>query len=66
MCEDDTGVPIRCRINRFDFDRVGAKAMANLVAGEDDLLVRGDRVEGYYMIRVRRIRCLNSPGALDA
>lgn len=61
LCKDDTGVPVRCRIGRFDYKRLGLKAMSNIVAGEDDVLVRGRRVPGFQMIHVERIRCLNAP-----
>lgn len=64
VCKDDTGVPIRCRIGRFDYARLGAKAMSAIVAGEDDVLVRGRRVPGFQMIHVERIRCLNAPEKL--
>jgi DNA polymerase III alpha subunit len=65
VCKDDTGVPIRCRIGRFDYARLGVKAMTNIVAGEDDVLVRGRRVPGFQMIHVERIRCLNAPEKLQ-
>lgn len=64
VCKDDTGVPIRCRIGRFDYARLGVKAMSAIVAGEDDVLVRGRRVPGFQMIHVERIRCLNAPEKL--
>lgn len=61
VCKDDTGVPIRCRIGRFDYPKLGVKAMSNIVAGQDDILVRGRRVPGFQMIHVERIKCLNAP-----
>lgn len=64
VCKDDTGVPIRCRIGRFDYKKLGVKAMSNIVAGVDDILVRGRRVPGFQMIHVERIRCLNAPEKL--
>ena len=64
VCKDDSGVPIRCRIGRFDYARLGVKAMSNIVAGEDDVLVRGRRVPGFQMIHVERIKCLNAPEKL--
>lgn len=64
VCKDDSGVPIRCRVGRFDYRKFGAKAMESLVAGEDDVLVRGRRVPGFQMIHVVRIRCLNAPEKL--
>lgn len=64
VCKDDTGTPIRCRIGRFDYARLGARAMASIVAGEDDVLVRGRRVPGFQMIHVERVRCLNAPEKL--
>ncbi len=64
VCKDDSGVPIRCRIGRFDYAKLGIKAMSNIVAGADDVLVRGRRVPGFQMIHVERIRCLNAPEKL--
>lgn len=66
VLQDDTGAPIRCRIGRFDYARMGARAMERLVAGSDVLLVRGRRVPGYQMIHVERVRCLTRPEVLDA
>lgn len=65
VCADDTGTPVRCRIGRFDYKALGIKAMSNLVAGEDDVMVRGRRVPGFQMIHVERIRCLNAREKLE-
>jgi hypothetical protein len=65
-CNDDSGTPIRCRIDRHSYHRVGAPAMEKLVTGQDVVLVRGRRVPNYQMINVDRIRCLTRPEILDA
>jgi hypothetical protein len=59
VCRDDTGIPIICRIDRFDFERIGRKAANVLQVGVDDLLVRGRRVPGFPMIKVDRFKVLN-------
>lgn len=61
FCRDDTGVTIRCRIERKHYVVLGMQAMNNLIAGKDDILVRGRRVPGFQMINISRIRCLNAP-----
>jgi DNA polymerase III alpha subunit len=64
VVKDDTGIPIICRIDRFEFEEFGRKAIENLVAGEDVVLIRGDRIPGFSMIKVKRMMCLNRSDAL--
>lgn len=65
VLRDDTGTPIICRIGRFDYEPLGRRAIERLIAGEDVMLVRGQRVPGFSMIRVDRIKCLNRPEIFD-
>lgn len=65
VLKDDTGIPIICRIARFDYEPLGRLAMERLVPGEDVLLLRGKRVPGFQMIRVSRIKCLTDPSKLQ-
>lgn len=55
---DDTGVPVTCRVDRFDFEPLGRLALERLQIG-DVLLIRGQRVPGYSIIKTTRIKCLN-------
>ena len=65
VCKDDTGIPIICRIDRFNYEPNGRLALDHLVPG-DDLLIRGHRIPGFPMIKVERVRCLNRPEVFDA
>lgn len=62
---DDTGVPVTLRVDRFNWDAMGAYAAENLREG-DVLLVRGNRIPNFSMIKVKRWRCLNRPEAVEA
>ena len=64
VLKDDTGIPVICRIDRFDYEPLGRIALENLVVGEDVLLVRGRRVPNFSMITVDKIKCLNRTEAL--
>lgn len=55
---DDTGVPITVRVDRFDFEPLGRLALERLVIG-DVLLVRGQRIPGFAMLKAKRLKCLN-------
>jgi DNA polymerase III alpha subunit len=64
ILKDDLGMPVRCRVNRRDWEHLGKLANERLNVG-DDLLVRGDKLPGYSMfIVVNRLMCLNRPEAL--
>jgi hypothetical protein len=63
---DDTGVPIIGRIDRFEFEPMGRIALERLRPNEDFVLVRGERIKGFSMIKIKKIKCLNRPEALDA
>lgn len=58
---DDTGTPIIVRIDRFDFEPMGRRALEELRPGEDVVLIRGRRIPNYSMIKVTRIKCLTRP-----
>lgn len=62
---DDTGIPIRLRVDRRRFEPLGRIA-AERLQPEDELLVRGDRIPNFAMIQVQRMKCLNREGLLDA
>jgi len=63
---DDCGLPILARIERWDYEPVGRIAVERLEAEKDVVLIRGDRIKGYPMVKVKRIRCLTNPAALEA
>jgi len=65
VLRDDTGIPIICRIPRFDYEPTGRLAIERLFVNKDVLLVRGRRVPGFQMIRVERIKCLTNPGVFN-
>lgn len=62
---DDTGIPIRLRVDRRRFEPLGRIA-AERLQPDDELLVRGSRIPNFAMIQVERMRCLNREGLLDA
>jgi DNA polymerase III alpha subunit len=55
---DDSGVPITLRFDRFAFEPVGRLAAERLEAG-DALLVRGRRIPNFAMVKVDKLKCLN-------
>jgi hypothetical protein len=55
---DDSGVPITLRFDRFKFEPLGRLASERLEAG-DVVLVRGNRIPNFAMVKVDRIKCLN-------
>lgn len=58
---DDTGIPIIVRIDRYDFEPFGRRALEQLKPGEDVVLIRGKRVPNYSMIRADKMKCLTRP-----
>jgi len=60
---DDTGGPLLCRIDRDAFDLFGRKAFSNLQT-DDVLMIRGERIPNFNMVKVIRVKCLNNPEAL--
>jgi uncharacterized protein with PhoU and TrkA domain len=62
---DDTGVPFTLRIDRFSYEPLGRIAAERLKEG-DVLLVRGNRIPNFAMIKVKKIKCLNRPEVFDA
>ena len=63
--KDDTGIPIICRINRFNYEPLGRIAMERLVADQDVLLIRGRRVPNFNMIQIERVKVLNREESLS-
>ena len=61
---DDSGGPVTARIDRKDFASFGERAFANLVAGQDVLMIRGRRLPNFNMVNVFRVRCLTNPEAI--
>jgi hypothetical protein len=45
---------------------MGRIALERLRPNEDFVLVRGERIKGFSMIKIKKIKCLNRPEALDA
>ena len=66
VLRDDTGIPMICRIDRWDYDPLGKRAHEHLIVDKDVLLVRGRRVPNFQMIKVERIKCLTRPEVLNA
>jgi hypothetical protein len=62
---DDSGVPLTLRIDRFSYEPLGRIAANSLQEG-DVLMVRGNRIPNFAMVKVQRMKCLNRPEALDA
>lgn len=62
---DDTGVPLTVRIDRFTFNPLGRLAAERLEAG-DVLLVRGNRIPNFNMVKTKRIKCLSREVYFDA
>jgi hypothetical protein len=60
-CKDDTDVPMTVRIDRFSYDKFGVAAINKLVPGQDVILVRGQRIRNFPMVRVKNIRCITNP-----
>lgn len=61
---DDSGGPITIRIDRFNFEPLGRKAIENLTVEEDVIMVRGRRIPNFNMVKAQRIRCLTAPEKL--
>lgn len=64
-CQDDSGIPIICRVDPHDFEPMGRIGLERLEPEQDVLLIRGRRVPNFPMISVDRMKCLNRPDALD-
>lgn len=60
-CADDTQAPFTVRIDRWDYDVVGSEAFEQLVEGQDVLLIRGQRIRNFPMVKVNKIKCLTQP-----
>ncbi len=63
--KDDTGIPIICRIDRWNYNALGRVAMERIVAEQDVLLVRGRKIPGFGMLKVERLRVLNRQEPLN-
>lgn len=66
VVKDDSGVPIICRIEPEDWEPTGRRAIELLATDKDVVLIRGQRVPGYQMIKVHRIKCLTNPEIFNA
>ncbi len=62
--KDDTGIPMICRVDRFNYEPMGRIAMERLVAEQDVLLIRGRKIPGFGMIKIERMKVLNREEAL--
>lgn len=63
--KDDTGIPVICRIDRFNYEPLGRIAMERLIAEQDVLLVRGRKIPNFSMIKVERVKVLNRQETLS-
>jgi DNA-directed DNA polymerase III PolC len=63
---DDCGLPILARIERWDYEPLGRIAVERLEAEKDVLLIRGERIKGYPMVKIKKLRCLTNPQALES
>lgn len=57
--KDDTGIPMRCRIDRWNYESLGRLAIERLIIDQDVLLVRGKKIPNFGMIKVERMKVLN-------
>jgi DNA-directed DNA polymerase III PolC len=57
-CIDDGGQEITIRIKKELYLRWGKTAFEKLEKG-DDIMVRGNRVENFMIVRAERVRCMN-------
>ena len=62
---DDSGVPLTLRFDRFAFEPMGRLASERLEPG-DALLVRGKRIPNFAMVKVDKMKCLNREVSFDA
>jgi hypothetical protein len=62
---DDSGVPLTLRFDRFAFEPMGRLASERLETG-DALLVRGKRIPNFAMVKVDKMKCLNREIDFDA
>lgn len=62
---DDSGQVVTLRVDRFNYEPLGRLMAERLVPGEDVLLVRGEKIKNYPMVKVTRVRCLTRPEILD-
>lgn len=60
-CIDDTDIPVIVRIDRMDYQELGEAAINGLIAGQDVIVVRGERIRNFPMIKVNKIRCITNP-----
>lgn len=65
IATDDTGIPLRLRVDRFKFESIGRVA-AEKLQPEDVLLIRGRRIPNFSMVKVDKMKCVNRPEALYA
>lgn len=63
-CFDDSGGPLLCRIDRDEYTKFGMKAFSNLQV-DDVIMMRGEKIPNFSMIKIERIRCLNNPEAMS-
>lgn len=62
---DDSGVPITVRIDRHTYEPLGKIAAEKLKVG-DVIMVRGNKIPNFAMVKVKRMRCMNRPETLCA
>jgi DNA-directed DNA polymerase III PolC len=57
--QDDSGIPIICRVDRYEFEPLGRVALDKVVVDEDVILIRGRRIPNFPMIKVERMKVMN-------
>jgi len=62
---DDSGISLRARVGRFEYEPLGRAIVDNIEPGKDVLLLRGRKIRGLTMVSVTKARCLTRPEALD-
>lgn len=61
FCVDDSvAKPVRVRIGKRDWNRLGERAADRLIPGEDWFLIRGTWLEQFNMMNVDKIKCLTN------
>jgi len=63
---DDSGQVVTLRVDRFQYEPLGRLLAERVIPEQDVLLVRGEKIKNYPMVKVTRVRCLTRPEILDA
>lgn len=58
---DDTGGPFLVRIEEKEFVKFGKQIADGLKTKDDVILIRGQKLNGFSMVKAERIKCLTNP-----